>query len=112
MTKNEIDILVDTLNHYTKLYDEGRPLISDKEWDNLYFKLLQAENKTGYINPNSPTKAINYQVVNKLNKVEHNHPMLSLDKTKDIETLKSFTGDSDWIAMCKMDGLTLSLIHI
>ena len=112
MTKNEIDILVDTLNHYTKLYDEGRPLISDKEWDNLYFKLLQAENKTGYINPNSPTKTINYQVVNKLKKVEHNHPMLSLDKTKDIETLKSFTGESDWIAMCKMDGLTCSLHYI
>jgi NAD-dependent DNA ligase len=29
--------LIDKLNYYTKLYDEGNPAISDKEWDDIYF---------------------------------------------------------------------------
>ena len=29
--------LVEKLNHYTKLYDEGNPAITDKEWDDMYF---------------------------------------------------------------------------
>ena len=31
--------LIDKLNYYTKLYDEGHPEITDQEWDNLYFEL-------------------------------------------------------------------------
>ena len=38
--------------------------------------------------------------------------MLSLDKTKDIEEIKSFLGDHEWIAMAKMDGLTCSLRYL
>ena len=37
-------------------------------------------------------KKIIFQEVSKLNKVEHNHPMLSLDKTKSIDAVKSFLG--------------------
>ena len=37
--------------------------------------------------------------------------MLSLDKTKDIEEVKSFIGDKDWIAMLKLDGLTCRLTY-
>ena len=29
--------LIDKLNYYTRLYDEGHPAISDKEWDDMYF---------------------------------------------------------------------------
>ena len=104
--------LINKLNRYTKAYDEGHPLISDKEWDDLYFELKQKEEKTGIIYPNSPTQKINYEIVSQLNKVEHNHPMLSLDKTKNIEEIKSFLGDHEWIAMAKMDGLTCSLRYL
>ena len=38
--------------------------------------------------------------------------MLSLNKTKDIEEIKSFLGDHEWIAMAKMDGLTCSLRYL
>ena len=109
---NKIQELVDKLNYYTKLYDEGHPAISDKEWDDMYFKLQDLENFYGIYLPDSPTQRVNYQVVNKLNKVKHNHPMLSLDKTKSIDEIKNFILNYDYIAMAKMDGLTCSLRYI
>lgn len=110
--KNEIRELIDKLNYHTKLYDEGHPVISDSEWDAMYFHLQELESTSGIYLPDSPTQKVNYQVVNKLNKVEHNHPMLSLDKTKEIDIIKSFIGNKDYIAMAKMDGLTCSLHYI
>ena len=101
--------LIDTLNKATKAYDEGYPIISDKEWDNLYFSLIEEEKKTGIIYSDSPTQKVDYRVVNKLNKVEHNHLMLSLDKTKDINDIKSFIGNHKAILMAKADGLTCSI---
>ena len=103
--------LIEKLNKYTKAYDCGNPLISDKEWDDMYFELQALENEWNFWCENSPCKRVNYTVVNELNKVKHNHPMLSLDKTKNIEEVKSFIGNKDWIAMLKMDGLTCSLLY-
>lgn len=117
MNPNKINIdkmqeLIDKLNYYTKLYDEGHPAISDKEWDDMYFQLQKWENFEGVYLEDSPTQKVNYQVVNKLNKVQHNHPMLSLDKTKSIDAIKSFLGNKDFICMAKMDGLTCSLRYL
>ena len=109
---DKIQELVDKLNYYTKLYDEGYPAIGDKEWDDMYFKLVDLESKSGIYLSDSPTQRINYQVINKLNKVKHNHPMLSLDKTKSIDAIKSFLGNKDFICMAKMDGLTCSLRYL
>jgi DNA ligase (NAD+) len=100
-----------TLNRLTELYDKGVPAVSDKEWDDMYFELQTLENELNFWCENSPCKRVNYTVVNELNKVEHNHPMLSLDKTKNIDDIKAFVGDKDWIAMLKMDGLTCSLLY-
>ena len=109
----DMKALVDRLNYLTKKYDEGHPEVSDKEWDELYFKLVQMEEDMGIHLDESPTQTIIYQVVNELRKVEHNHKMLSLDKTKEIEEVKKFLGkDNDYVAMCKMDGLTCSLRYI
>lgn len=108
----EIRNLIKYLNEATKAYDEGHPVISDAEWDKNYFKLQELEQKSGIIFNNSPTQTINYEIVNTLEKVEHNHKMLSLEKTKDIEVIKSFVGKKDFLAMCKMDGLTCSLTYI
>ena len=104
--------LIDELNRLTKLYDAGCPEISDKEWDALYFKLQEMEKETGIIYPDSPTQNIHFEKVSELKKVKHNHPMLSLDKTKNIEDIKSFVNRHNWIAMAKMDGLTCSLRYI
>lgn len=109
--KARVEYLVSELNRHTSLYDRGVPEISDKEWDDMYFELVNLEHERGYILPNSPTQRVNYVMVNELQKVKHNHPMLSLDKTKDIEEIKSFINGKDWIAMLKMDGLTCSLLY-
>ena len=73
---DEMRKLVDTLNYYTKKYDEGQPEIDDTTWDKMYFLLTQMEKKSGIILANSPTAHIDYQVVNELKKRTHNHPML------------------------------------
>ena len=112
MELSKIKELVEKLNYYTKLYDEGRPEISDKEWDDMYFELQKMEKESGIYLEDSPTQRVNFQVVNKLNKVEHNHPMLSLDKTKDIKEIQKFVYNNDYIAMAKMDGLTCSLRYV
>lgn len=107
----EIQQLIHALNGYTRLYDEGHPAISDKEWDRLYFKLEQLERETGLVYPDSPTNTISYQVINKLNKVTHNHKMLSLAKTKSVEDVAKWGGGNMLIAMSKLDGLTCSLTY-
>lgn len=110
---NRINYLVDTLNEYTKLYDEGHPAISDKEWDDLYFELVNLERDwPQWIRKDSPTQDIYYRIVSGLNKVKHNHLMLSLDKTKSINQVEDFVSkypEAGCIAMLKMDGLTCSL---
>ena len=104
--------LIDELNRLTKLYDEGCPEINDKEWDNLYFKLQEMEKETGIIYPDSPTQNIHFEKVSELKKIKHNHPMLSLDKTKDIKIIESFLKGKNWVIMAKMDGLTCSLRYL
>lgn len=105
----KIEKLVNELNYHTKLYDQGTPVISDADWDAMYFELFNLENHTGYYLPNSPTQKINYEVVNELKKVKHNHPMLSLQKTQSIDEINDFIGNKDYIIMLKIDGLTCSL---
>ena len=104
--------LIDKLNYYTKLYDEGKSPITDKEWDDMYFQLQELEKEFGVVLANSPTMKIDYSVLNQLNKVEHNHPMLSLAKTKSEEDVVNFLQGHDAIAMAKMDGLTCSLRYL
>ena len=106
---DKIKFLVDYLNGCTKAYDEGNPKITDTEYDNKYFELDKLEKETGIILSNSPTQTISYEVVNVLNKVEHSHKMLSLDKTKSVDEVRNFIGNKNFLAMSKMDGLTCSI---
>ena len=112
MTKSdEIRHLIDLLNATTELYNSGHTILTDEEWDIKYFELQKLEQETGIIFKDSPTQQIYYNIVTSLKKVEHNHLMLSLDKTKDLSTIKSFLGKKSFIAMAKMDGLTCSLTY-
>ena len=101
--------LIEELNAATRAYDEGKPYMSDQEWDEKYFELLSLEKRFGIAYADSPTQTINFQVVSELKKIQHNHPMLSLAKTKSIEEVERFLGKKSYVAMCKMDGLTCSL---
>lgn len=110
--KQSIEYAIEQLNKWQDAYDNGQPLVSDKEYDDLYFWVKEYEIHHGYSMPGSPTQKIRYEVVSELKKVKHEYqPMLSLDKTKDIEEIKRFIGDKDWIAMLKLDGLTCRLTY-
>ena len=111
VTYQKIINLVNYLNKCTRAYDEGKPLITDKEWDDLYFQLEQLEKEAGLILSNSPTQSISFEVVNELQKVEHDHKMLSLEKTKSADEVLTFCKGKQILAMCKMDGLTCSLTY-
>ena len=101
--------LIEQLNEATRAYDAGKPYMSDHEWDDLYFELLQLEKRHGIAYSDSPTQKINFQLVSALKKIEHNHPMLSLEKTKDLDEVRTFVCKKQFLAMLKMDGLTCSL---
>ena len=106
---NKIRELIEYLNYHTKCYDEGSPEISDMEWDIKYYELDKLEKEYSIYFNDSPTQSISYEVVNSLEKVVHNHDMLSLEKTKALSEVKDFLGNVPYLAMCKMDGLTCSL---
>ena len=111
MTREEYIANIEKLNYYTKKYDEGNPEISDEAWDDLYFDCKLYEDETGYIDPKSPTSTIQYDATNALKKVTHDHPMLSLSKTKDNAVMTDWCKKrkSKVLVMFKMDGLTCSL---
>jgi len=75
------------------------------------FCLKKEEEKAGIIYPNSPTQKIHYENIFELKKIKHNHPMLSLDKTKDIKEITKFLKGQPFVTMFKMDGLTCSLTY-
>ena len=100
--------LVTQLNTYRNLYyNNSESQISDYEYDNLFDELKQLEDETGVIMSNSPTQTVGYEVKSKLEKVKHSHPMLSLDKTKDVNDLIAFSNGRDCIVSLKLDGLTI-----
>ena len=73
---NNVKEVIQQLNDATKAYDEGHPIMSDKQWDDLYFALEEFEKQTGILYPNSPTQTIQvYTTASSLKKVTHSHPM-------------------------------------
>ena len=104
--------LIAMANYHTNLYDLGTPIITDQDWDDIYFQIQELEEKLCIYHPHSPTQHIPYAVVNELKKVEHGHKMLSLQKTKDLGEVEKFLDNCDSVIMLKMDGLTCSLTYI
>ena len=110
---NKIKELVEKLNHYRDIYyNESRSEISDFEYDNLFDELSSLEKESGFVMTTSPTQTVGYEVKSKLDKVTHNHPMLSLDKTKNVDDVIKFLDGKDGVVMAKMDGLTCSVRYL
>lgn len=104
--------LVKLLNSASKAYyQEGREIMSNFEYDKLYDELASLEAETDSVLSDSPTTHVGYEVLSELTKETHDKPMLSLDKTKDPEVLKSFLGDRKGIISWKLDGLTVVLTY-
>lgn len=92
-------------------YQEDRELMSNYEYDKLYDELVKLEEETGITLAGSPTTMVGYEALEELPKEAHEKPMLSLDKTKDVETLRSFVGTHKTLLSWKLDGLTIVLTY-
>ena len=108
----EMKALVEKLNQYRDAYyNNAESIVTDHQYDDLCDQLEKMEKETGIILSNSPVHSVGYEVKSKLEKIEHSHLMMSLDKTKDVNVLRKFIGDKDSLLMCKMDGLTILLTY-
>lgn len=87
-------------------YGKDSPIMSDKEYDDLYDQLVVMENDTGIVLAGSPTQRVQGYVLDGYNKVTHSKPMLSAAKTKDPNEIKKFVGKHDFYGSYKLDGLT------
>jgi len=92
-------------------YQEGREIMSNFDYDALYDRLLELEKETGIILSDSVTQHVGYEVVSELPKIEHEKAMLSLDKTKSVDDLKSWLADQEALLSWKLDGLTIVLTY-
>lgn len=93
-------------------YGKDNPIMSDKKYDDLYGELAELEKETGCILAGSPTQKVQGYVLDGFKKVEHSKPMLSANKTKDIEDIKRFINNEDFYCSYKLDGLTLVVKYI
>lgn len=106
----EMKELIQTLiNASEAYYNSGKPIMSDKEFDNLFDKLKEMEQNTGMVMSNSPTQNVGAKVLTELNEVTHKYPMLSLDKCHSTEEIIKFAKRKDVLAMIKLDGLTIRI---
>ena len=104
--------LVDLLNKASKAYyQEATEIMSNFEYDKLYDELLELEKELGITMANSPTVNVGYEVLSELPKERHEKPMLSLDKTKEVDKLKEFLGSQKAFLSWKLDGLTIVLTY-
>ena len=109
---DRIKDLVEQLNAASEsYYAKDQEIMSNYEYDRLYDELKDLEDELGITLSNSPTVNVGYEVVSELPKERHESPMLSLDKTKEVEELKNFVGDQKVLMSWKMDGLTVVLTY-
>ena len=110
--KQRMQELVELLNRASKAYyQEADEIMSNYEYDKLYDELLELEKELGITMANSPTVNVGYEVLSELPKERHEKPMLSLDKTKDVQALKEWIGGQNTILSWKLDGLTIVLTY-
>ena len=106
--KNLIAKLNEAAYYY---YQKDAPIVSDKRYDDWYDQLTQLEKETGIVLAGSPTQTVQGFLLKELNKVRHTRPMLSANKTKDINEIKKFINNRKTIMSWKMDGLTIVLTY-
>lgn len=76
--------------HY---YTLDNPLISDKQYDDLYYELVALEKELGVTLEDSPTRQVGDVVLDKFEKVKHEKKLYSLNKANSREELESWFND-------------------
>ena len=110
--KKRMQELIRILNEAGKAYyQDAEEIMSNLQYDRLYDELVELEKELGITLANSPTVNVGYEVLSELPKERHEKPMLSLDKTKEVERLREFLGEQKALISWKLDGLTIVLTY-
>lgn len=88
-------------------YGLDNPLMTDKEYDDLYDELLALEKETNCVLAGSPTLKVQGYILDGFTKVKHSKPMLSANKTKDTQEIEKFVTGKRFYGSYKLDGLTV-----
>ncbi len=88
-------------------YGLDRPLMTDKEYDDLYDELSTLEKETNCVLAGSPTIKVQGYLLDGFTKVKHTKPMLSANKTKDTKEIEKLVTNNRFYGSYKLDGLTV-----
>ena len=122
LAKKEIEKLRKEIEYHNyKYYVLDSPEISDIEYDRLFKKLKQLEEKyPEFYDPNSPTLRVGAKPLDKFEKVKHSLPMLSLSNATSKSELLEFHNrvkkllnreEIEYVAEPKIDGLAVELVY-
>ena len=113
--------LVDRLNEAARAYYySGEPIMSDKDYDAMYDKLLKLEKESGVVLPDSPTHRVGAEALTAFEPHTHISRLWSMDKVQSLDELNEWikrteklTGRTDlqYYVEYKFDGLTLNLTY-
>ncbi len=105
---------IELYNYHYYTLDE--PIVSDKEYDKVYYELVDLEEETGVVLPNSPTQRVGGEVLSQFVKRKHEHKLYSLMKVRSfsdlekwLEEMREFSPKTDFALEYKFDGLQLVL---
>lgn len=93
----------------TAYYKYDTPILSDRDYDQLYDELVRLEKESGITLSGSPTQRVPGALLEGLVPVPHTRPMLSAAKTKSVAEVLRFIAGRAAILSWKLDGLTLVL---
>ncbi|MFF2531466.1 NAD-dependent DNA ligase LigA [Brevibacillus sp. NPDC058079] len=103
------------IRKHDELYELSKPILSDQEYDNLYYELLDLEKQhPEFADPDSPTQKIYAVMVDELEKVRHSSFMGSQEKIKTWDGVLAFAKrfGGKLLAQYKLDGLTVVLTYV
>jgi DNA ligase (NAD+) len=104
MQPSEIKELELEIIRHKNLYYQGKPEISDEQYDKIELKLKE-------LDPNNEVLSIVGSTILSTDKVQHDKKMLSLNKTYKPEDLVTWMGSNEIISTFKIDGSSCSIIY-
>ena len=117
--RKRVSELRDLLNEANRAYyNDAKPFISDREFDERLKELGQLEEEFNIDSPDSPTQRVGGEVSSDFETVIHPVPLLSLDNTYNEEELNDFDSrvqkilghnNYDYFVELKFDGASMRL---